>query len=61
MGKVFEGRTGNGDVSEAIRQAVSAASKERGPGGFTWELVSIDGSHGIIPFEVGVKITLTNS
>ena len=60
MSRIYEGRTGNGDVSEAIRQAGSAASKDKGPDGFTWDLVSIDGSHGIIPFEVGVKIKITS-
>jgi hypothetical protein len=60
MSKIFEGRAVNANIPEAIRQAVTAASKEHGPGGFTWDLVSIDGSHGIIPFEVGVKIKLTS-
>ena len=55
MKDMYEGRTADADISAAVKIAVSEAAKEYGPG-FSWDLVKIDGSHGSVPFEVGVTI-----
>mgnify|MGYP001546689549 CR=1 FL=1 len=55
MTDTFEGCASDADLAAAITKAVDEASKQQGPG-FSWNLVALRGSRGIVPHEVGVMI-----
>ncbi|MEM7192205.1 MAG: hypothetical protein AAF405_04960 [Pseudomonadota bacterium] len=60
MTDTYEGHAGEADLRAAIIQAVNNASEDHGES-FAWEMVEITGSHGLVPYEVGIKIKIVRS